>query len=132
MLFTCKNAGDTFEIEVYARDVGCPVFNDSAATITIIISEPEKLPPPEVFCLFFSKEDYLKMEWGATPESDYFYRMMLYKISPNGVVSVLDTFYTQDAGIYLDKDVINKRAGLYLLFGSRRYLQFFRGTILST
>ena len=116
MLFTCKNAGDTFEIEVYARDVGCPVFNDSAATITIIISEPEKLPPPEVFCLFFSKEDYLKMEWGATPESDYFYRMMLYKISPNGVVSVLDTFYTQDAGIYLDKDVINPREQDYTYY----------------
>lgn len=109
MLFTCKNAGDTFEIGVHARDVGCPTSNEDTSTITIIVSEPDKLPPPEVFCLYFSQEDHLRLEWVETPPSAYFYRMWLYKITPEGVVSVLDTFYSQEAGFYIDQDVVNPR-----------------------
>jgi hypothetical protein len=109
MLFTCKNAGDTFKIGVHARDIGCPVFNEDTATITVIVSRPEKLPPPDVMCLYFSQNDDLKIEWISTPESYYFHRMLLYKVTPSGLVSVIDTIYTQDEGVYIDTDVINPR-----------------------
>ncbi|PCJ66363.1 MAG: hypothetical protein COA58_06185 [Bacteroidetes bacterium] len=116
MFFTCKNAGDTFRIEVLAKDDGCPFSTDSTSFITIIVNPPPVLDPPDVLCLNFINDSKLRIDWEPTPSSEYFYRMMLYKIDPDGNRILLKTSYNQLAGSYTDSDVINPRERDYTYY----------------
>lgn len=109
MLFSCAQAGDTYEIIVEAEDRGCPSSIDSVASILIEVDEPPVLPPPDVLCLNFISDDELRIEWESTELSDYFSKMTLYKIDPNNNRTVLMTTTSQLGGFYLDTDVEDPR-----------------------
>lgn len=113
IFFTCKNAFDTFRIRVRAWDNGCPTTEEDSSVITIVVNPPDPLPPPEVVCLFFQDDGSLRLEWQATAETEEFYRMMLYKSFPDGSEEVIGTFLEQDAGKYIDRDVIDPRNNDY-------------------
>ncbi len=116
ILADCKNAkGDTLSINVYARDKGCPDYKDSFAIIRIKINPPPSIPPPVTICLNFN-QDHLKLGWDATKTSHYFDYLLLYKIAPNGTVSIVDTIRNQDQGEFKDYDVINPKFSNYTYY----------------
>ena len=108
-LFSCNQAGKSFKIEVRAEDRGCPSFTDSMTSIVIQIDTTPLLPPPDVLCLNFVSDEELRIDWEQTPASDYFYRMALYRVDPNGDTTVLTYSSSQLGGSYTDLDVIDPR-----------------------
>ncbi|MBT8326192.1 MAG: gliding motility-associated C-terminal domain-containing protein [Bacteroidia bacterium] len=109
----CEHVGDTFTVQAYALDRGCPGFKDSLSNFKIVVNPPPVLDPPQVICLNFLNKDAIRIEWEALVPSKYFYRMYLYKTWPNGTTVIVDTFYTQGIGSYTDVDVINPRERNY-------------------
>jgi gliding motility-associated-like protein len=112
----CKNSnGDTLRINVYARDKGCPDYKDSFAVISIKINPPPAVPPPATICLNFN-QDHLKLGWEPSLKSHYFDYILLYKVSPNGITTIIDTVYHQNTGDYSDYDVINPKFNNYTYY----------------
>ena len=108
-LFPCGNAGKSFRIDVRAEDRGCPNNTDSLTSIIIQIDSTPLLPPPDVLCLNFVSDQELRIDWEQTPVSEYFNRMALYRIDPNGDTSILTYSLNQLGGSYTDLDVIDPR-----------------------
>ncbi len=114
--FDCESAGDTFKIPVAAFDVGCPFPEYNNGFITIIVDSVPVLPPPDVLCLNFGRNDELRVDWSATPQSTYFKRMLLYKVDPAGNKILLQEINNQGAGSYTDLDVSKPRENNYSYF----------------
>lgn len=114
--FDCASAGDTFVIEVAARDVGCPFSEQNTATITIVVDTVPILPPPDVLCLNFGRADELTINWQAIPQSAYFNKMFLYKIDPSGNETKLHEISNTGDGSYTDFDVLNPRENNYTYY----------------
>ena len=114
--FGCEHAGDTFLINAYAVDQGCPSSEDNNSLISIIVDSVPLLPPPPVLCLNFLGDEKLRIDWESTESSRYFKEMVLYKIDPNGNKSVLQYIDNQGPGSYTDEDVINPRNTNYTYY----------------
>ncbi len=114
--FDCASAGDTFKIEVGARDIGCPFSEQNTATITIIVDTVPILPPPDVLCLNFGRSDELTINWQAIPQSAYFSKMFLYKIDPSGNKTMLHEIDNTGDGSYTDFEVQNPRENNYTYY----------------
>jgi gliding motility-associated-like protein len=113
----CEHVGDTFIIYAHAVDIGCPGSKDSLSLFRVVVLPPPTLAPPEVICLNFINQNGIKLEWEAlTNKSKYFYRMYLYKVTPNGDTTIIDTIYNQGPGLYEDFDVLNPRERNYTYF----------------
>tara|TARA_B100001059_G_scaffold85396_1_gene83545 strand:- start:9949 stop:13677 length:3729 start_codon:yes stop_codon:yes gene_type:complete len=115
-LFSCNQAGKSFKIDVRAEDRGCPSFTDSMTSIVIQIDTTPLLPPPDVLCLNFISDKELRIDWEQTPASEYFFRMALYRVDPNGDTTVLNYSSSQLGGSYTDLDVIDPRNRDYTYF----------------
>ena len=106
----CVHAGkDTFVINAEVRDRGCPDFKSNSGKIKILVTPPPVLPPPETICLVFTNGDDIQLSWSALPASRFYSYTVLYKISPDGKTTVIDTFRTVADGKYLDKNVTDPR-----------------------
>lgn len=114
--FDCASAGDTFLIPVEAADVGCPFPADNDGFITIIVDSVPLLPPPGVLCLNFGRNDELRIDWGTTELSEYFSKMYLYKIDPNGISTQLLVIDNQGEGTYTDFEVNKPRENNYTYY----------------
>lgn len=111
--FDCESVGDTFKIPVEAFDAGCPFPENNDGFITIIVDSVPVLPPPGVLCLNFGRNDELRIDWSATPQSAYFKRMLLYKVDPAGNRSLLQEIVSQEAGTYTDIDINKPKENNY-------------------
>ncbi|NUM32053.1 MAG: gliding motility-associated C-terminal domain-containing protein [Bacteroidetes bacterium] len=106
-------SSDTFEINCFAKDRGCPDYKTNTARIKILVEPPPVLPPPNTICLVFKPGEKLEISWSAIAKSKYFDFMVLYKVLPNGKPTVLDTIRSENEGKFLDNDVINPRKQNY-------------------
>ena len=110
----CKHAvKDTFVIDAYVKDRGCPDFRSNSAKIKFVVLPPPVLSPPNTICLVFKQNDNLEISWSSIANSKYYNYTVLYKIFPNGNIISLDTIKSTSEGKYLDKDVSNPRKQNY-------------------
>lgn len=112
----CDDVGDTINIGVFAVDQGCPGIKDSSAVIKVVVTPPPLLDPPETICLNFKGDNEIRLEWDAIPNSKYFLLTRLYRVDPNGVTTILDSFYSTAKRIYIDSDVVNPRQRNYTYY----------------
>lgn len=110
----CELIGDTLEIAVDAKDLGCPFHLDSFATIRIVILPLAVLPPPEVICLSFAEDDQsINILWEGLPETRGFKSLHLQKIWPDGREERVRSFNIWGSGSFNDIDVVNPRNNTY-------------------
>lgn len=112
----CEHIGDTFTIDAYALDVGCPAAKDSSSLFRVVVNPPPLQDPPEVLCLNFLSQNSVRVDWDPIEQSRYFYRMYLHKVWPDGSTRIVDTIYSQNGGSYTDSDVINPRERNYTYY----------------
>jgi gliding motility-associated-like protein len=113
---TCNSVlQDTLYIDLMIRDCGCPTADTSYTTIKILVKPPPPVLPPDAICVLFQRfENTMRIEWPSqTTNSTYFKYFLLVKTLPDNSRVVIDTIRNNQAGFYIDQNVIDPHLNNY-------------------
>ncbi len=82
---------DTFEVDLKARDNGCPINKSTISHLKIVLLPQPTPAPPGIFCLQRINADVLKLNIGGIPNTRYLDYYIALRYNPNGSIKILDT-----------------------------------------
>lgn len=110
---------DTFYVDLFIHDLGCPVPKANKGRIGIIVDPPPLPEPPSIFCSKVINENTLEFSWDTPKQDKYFKHFLFKKRFPDGREVVLDTITRNDTSIITDSKAFNHEETqyCYYLFG---------------
>lgn len=98
-----KVSSDTQTVKVLIRDNNrCPQPDTNYVTVRLKVQAPPKVVPPKVVCVAHVDDNTVRVTWEEADTSRYFLGYILFRKTPNGLVTALDTFYQGDPMEYMD------------------------------
>lgn len=106
---------DTLKIKVFVADCGCPKADTTFAIISILITEPPVIVPPDAVCVSYDRATAkMKISWPQSYVPGGFFKyFLLEKTDPSGKVTIVDTVRNTLPGFYIDSNVVNPRTNNY-------------------
>jgi len=106
---------DTVVLKVMVYDRGCPKADTTYWTIKILVTEPPKVIPPATICVSFDRQtSKMNIAWPSTVvPANFFKYYLLQKTNPNGTSETIDTIWNNQAGNFIDGNIINPRLNNY-------------------
>lgn len=100
---------DTLIIDIMVFDCGCPEADTTYHTLKILVKPVPEVPPPDAICVLFERfQNRMRIEWPSQLiNSNYFNYFLLIKTNPNGTTQILDTIRSNNAGFFIDTDVVD-------------------------
>lgn len=112
---TCDQI-DTFEVELFLKDNGCPVFKSSTYKIKIIVKPPPVFDPPKIFCSETLSSDAFKLEWNDFNINQYLNYYKLIRQNPDGTQIILDSFSSPHKKAFVDEGLDQLRKNRYCYY----------------
>lgn len=106
---------DTLEVELMVADCGCPQADTVYSKIKILVTEPPPVLPPDAICVIYNRSNLdMRVEWPEAKNNEkYFDYWLLERTNPDGSTNILDTIRSNDAGFYVDENIVDPHINNY-------------------